>query len=80
MQKSDAGGSWVADFRQRVNEIYDGDDVISVDAKPDGANNLQIVGYISHSGKDGYQADTDEEIFTVEQTVARLPATRCPSA
>jgi hypothetical protein len=68
VQQKDSDG-WVSEFRQRVNEIYDGDDVVSIDAHPDTSNNLQIVGYISHSGKEGFQ-DGDDQIFSIEQTGA----------
>jgi len=59
---------WLNDFRQQINQIYTGGDVISIDAHPDANNNLMIIGYVSHSGQQGYQAGVDDQIFTIEQT------------
>jgi hypothetical protein len=69
VQQTDPNG-WVQDFEKRVNEIYDGDEVVSIDAHPDASNNLQIIGYISHSGQQGYQAASDDQLFDIVQTGA----------
>jgi len=69
VQQSDPQG-WLQDFEQRVNQIYDGNDVVSIDAHPDASGNLQIIGYISKSGQQGYQAGVDDELFSIQQTGA----------
>jgi hypothetical protein len=66
VQQADPQG-WLQDFEKRVNEIYEGQGVVSIDAKQDASNNLQIVGYISQSGQQGFQPG-DEQLFTITQT------------
>ncbi|MBU6455063.1 MAG: hypothetical protein KGS72_25050 [Cyanobacteria bacterium REEB67] len=66
VQQADPQG-WLQDFEKRVNEIYDGQGVVSIDAKQDASNNLQIVGYISQSGQQGFQPG-DEQLFSITQT------------
>ena len=58
--------TWMGAFEKRVNEIYDGKDVISVDAtRKDGK--LVVTGYIDKMHKEGFQTG-DEKMFTIEQT------------
>lgn len=58
--------AWMSNFEKRVNQIYDGKDVVSVDAtRHDGR--LLVTGFIDRNGKPGYQKD-DDKLFTVEQT------------
>ncbi|MBX9721300.1 MAG: hypothetical protein K2X81_07900 [Candidatus Obscuribacterales bacterium] len=58
--------SWMADFEKKVNEIYEGKEVVSIDAtRKDG--NLVVVGYIDKENKEGYVAG-DEKLFSIEQT------------
>jgi|GEM_PF-4888370 len=68
VQQSDPQ-NWLQDFEKRVNEIYEGDDVVSIDAHTDASNNLQIIGYISRSGQQGYHSG-DDQIFSIAQTGA----------
>lgn len=58
--------TWMAAFEKRVNEVYDGKDVVSIDAtKKDG--HLVVTGYINSQKKEGYQPG-DEKLFAIEQT------------
>ena len=66
VQQSDPQG-WLQDFEKRVNEIYEGQGVVSIDARQDASNNLLITGYISQSGQQGYQPG-DDQLFTITQT------------
>jgi hypothetical protein len=65
---------WLQAFEKRVNEIYEGQGVVSIDAKTDAANNLQIVGYVAQSGQQdapqGFQQGVDQELFSIQQTSA----------
>ncbi|MBX9687104.1 MAG: hypothetical protein K2X27_10405 [Candidatus Obscuribacterales bacterium] len=58
--------SWMAAFEKRVNEIYDGKGVVSIDATRNN-NLLTVTGYIDKDQKDGFQSD-DEKLFVIEQT------------
>jgi hypothetical protein len=58
--------SWMAAFEKRVNEIYEGNDVIAIDATRND-NRLIVTGYIDKDNKDGYQSG-DEKLFCIEQT------------
>lgn len=62
---SDFNG-WMSKFENRVNEIYTGDGIVSVDA--DRQNNRMVVtGFIDDNGQQGFQAD-DEKLFSFTQT------------
>ena len=53
-------------MKKRVNEIYDGKEVVSIDAtRKDGK--LIVTGYIDKQKKEGFQPG-DEKLFTIEQT------------
>lgn len=58
--------TWMGQFETRVNEIYQGDGVVSVDAgrKKD---RLEVTGFIDTNDKQGFQAD-DEKLFVIAQT------------
>lgn len=56
----------MAAFEKRVNEIYDGQGVVALDATRDN-NRLKVVGFISKNNKPGLQPG-DETLFTIEQT------------
>lgn len=60
--------SKMADFEKRVNEIYDGEGVVSLDATHEN-DRLTIIGYIDKDKKPGFQTD-DEKLFAIEQTGA----------
>jgi hypothetical protein len=58
--------SWMGAFEKRVNEIYDGKEVVSIDAtRKEGK--LVVTGYIDTQKKEGFQPG-DEKLFTIEQT------------
>jgi hypothetical protein len=57
---------WMSAFEKRVNEIYDGKEVVSIDAtRKEGR--LVVTGYIDNAHKEGFQPG-DEKLFTIEQT------------
>lgn len=62
---SDFNG-WMSAFEKRVNEIYDGKEVVSVDATHK-EGKLQVIGYIDTQKKQGF-VDGDEKLFSIEQT------------
>jgi len=58
--------TWMAAFEKRVNEIYDGEEVVSVDATRKDSK-LLVTGYIDKVNKEGFQPG-DEKLFSIEQT------------
>jgi hypothetical protein len=58
--------TWMGAFEKRVNEIYDGKDIVSVDATRDDGK-LKVTGYINKVNKEGFQPG-DDKLFTIEQT------------
>lgn len=58
--------SWMGSFEKRVNEIYEGKDVVSIDATREN-NKLVVTGYIDSKKEPGFQKD-DEKLFSIEQT------------
>ena len=58
--------SWMGAFEKRVNEIYDGKEVVSVDATRKNEK-LNVTGFIDKNDKEGYQPE-DEKLFSIEQT------------
>ena len=58
--------SWMSAFEKRVNEIYEGTDVVSIDATRQ-SGKLLVTGYIDKQHKQGF-VDGDEKLFTIEQT------------
>ena len=57
---------WMDAFEKRVNEIYEGDGIVSVDSRMEG-DMLKITGYVEKNSEDGLQP-ADEEIFSIKQT------------
>lgn len=58
--------AWMGAFEKRVNEIYEGKEVVSVDAtRKDGK--LLVTGFIDKDEKPGF-AGNDDKLFTIEQT------------
>lgn len=55
-------------FEQRVNEIYEGDEIVQVDAARQ-SQGLLVVGFIDRNGQPGFQPG-DDRLFTIEQTSA----------
>lgn len=64
---SDFNG-WMGAFEKRVNEIYDGPDIVSVDATRQN-DRLVVTGFIDKNKTQGFQ-DGDDKLFTIEQTGA----------
>lgn len=58
--------SWMGAFEKRVNEIYDGKEVVAIDATRKN-DKLNVTGYIDKNDKEGFQPE-DEMLFTLEQT------------
>ncbi len=58
--------TWMAAFEKRVNEIYDGKELVSIDATRQN-NRLVVTGYLDKVNKEGFQPG-DEKLFTLEQT------------
>ncbi|HEY9785917.1 MAG TPA: hypothetical protein V6D17_10980 [Candidatus Obscuribacterales bacterium] len=57
---------WMSAFEKRVNEIYEGSEIVSIDATRK-TGHLNITGYIEDKKEPGYQAG-EEKLFTIEQT------------
>jgi hypothetical protein len=57
---------WMGAFEKRVNEIYEGKEVISIDASRK-TGKLTVTGYIDDQKEQGYQ-DGEEKLFSIEQT------------
>lgn len=64
--KADNPEGWTSAFEERVNEIYEGESIVSVSSKTEN-NLLKIVGFIDKNNFEDYQED-DEKIFEIEQT------------
>ncbi len=58
--------SKMADFEKRVNEIYDGEGVVALDATHEN-DRLTVIGYIDKDKKTGFQSG-DDKLFAIEQT------------
>ena len=58
--------AWMTAFEKRVNEIYDGDDVVSIDATRK-TGHLTITGYMDDKKEAGFQPG-EEKLFSIEQT------------
>jgi len=63
--RRDQPGAWLEAFEERANEIYEGDELLSVEAKNHN-NRLQITGYIKKGSGEG-RSNNDEVIFVIEQ-------------
>lgn len=62
---SDFNG-WMGAFEKRVNEIYEGEGIVSIDANR--ANNrLVVTGFIDKNQEPGFQSG-EEKLFSIEQT------------
>jgi hypothetical protein len=58
--------SWMSAFEKRVNEIYEGKEVVSVDAVRQ-KGHLVVTGFIDTQKKEGFVAG-DDKLFSIEQT------------
>lgn len=62
--------TWMGNFEKRINEIYQGDDIVSIDAeKKDGM--VRVTGFLDRNDEPGYQA-ADEKLFELKQTGAMV--------
>ena len=58
--------SWMGAFEKRVNEIYEGSEIVAIDASR--ANNrLVVTGFVDKNDQPGFQAG-EEKLFAIEQT------------
>ena len=58
--------SWMTAFEKRVNEIYEGKEVVSIDANRK-TGKLEVIGFIDNKKEAGFQQG-EEKLFTIEQT------------
>jgi hypothetical protein len=58
--------SWMGAFEKRVNEIYEGPEVVSIAASRE-TGKLAVTGYIDDQKEPGYQPG-ESKLFTLEQT------------
>lgn len=58
--------SWMGAFEKRVNEIYDGEGVVSIDASRE-TGKLTVTGYVEDKKEQGFQPG-EEKLFSIEQT------------
>ncbi len=58
--------SWMGAFEKRVNEIYEGDGVVSIDASRE-TGKLTVTGYLEDKKEQGFQPG-EEKLFSIEQT------------
>lgn len=58
--------SWMTAFEKRVNEIYEGKEVVSIDANRK-TGKLEVIGFIDDKKEPGYQ-NGEEKLFSIEQT------------
>jgi|AGTN01.1.fsa_nt_gi hypothetical protein len=58
--------SWMNSFEKRVNEVYEGDGIVSIDATRK-TGKLTVTGFIDKNKEAGYQ-DGEEKLFAIEQT------------
>jgi hypothetical protein len=59
--------TWMSQFEQRVNEIYDGG-VVSLDARRNARNLLTVNGYLERNNQNGFQPGADTKLFDIDQT------------
>lgn len=57
--------TWMGNFEQRVNEIYDGNEIVALDATRQ-KDLLKVTGYIENNDKPGFNGD--DKLFAIEQT------------
>jgi hypothetical protein len=58
--------SWMGAFEKRVNEIYEGPEIVSIDASRE-TGKLKVVGFIEKNKEPGFQPSEDK-LFSLEQT------------
>lgn len=58
--------SWMTAFEKRVNEIYEGKEVVSIDANRK-TGKLEVIGFIDDKKEPGFQKG-EEKLFSIEQT------------
>lgn len=58
--------SWMSALEKRVNEIYEGPEIVSLDASRE-TGKLVVTGYVEDRKQQGYQSG-EEKLFSIEQT------------
>lgn len=58
---------WMGNFEHRVNQIYDGNEVVSIDANRDGRY-FMVTGYVNRDADPAFNPSSDELLFRIEQT------------
>ena len=58
--------TWMGNFEKRVNEIFEGDEIASLDASREN-NRLVVTGFVEKNDEPGFQAG-EEKLFSIEQT------------
>jgi hypothetical protein len=58
--------SWMSAFEKRVNEIYEGKEIVSIDATRQNGK-LLVTGYVDTQKKEGF-VPGDDKLFSIEQT------------
>jgi hypothetical protein len=58
--------SWMGSFEKRVNEIYEGSEIVSIDASRE-TGKLNVTGFVESNKEPGFQAPEDK-LFSLEQT------------
>lgn len=58
--------SWMSAFEKRVNEIYEGPDIVSIDATRQ-TGKLQITGFVEKNKEPGFQ-NGEDKLFSIDQT------------
>jgi hypothetical protein len=58
--------SWMGNFEKRVNEIYEGPEIVSIDASKQ-TGKLNVTGFVEKNKEPGYQTSEDK-LFSLEQT------------
>lgn len=58
---------WMHNFEERVNNIYDGNEVLSIDASREGRY-FKVIGFINKDNDPGFNGAGDEKLFQIDQT------------
>jgi len=64
--KGDDLNTWMTGFEKRVNEIYEGSEIVSIDATRE-TGKLNITGFVEKNKEAGFQP-ADDRLFAIEQT------------
>ena len=59
--------SWMQNFEKRVNEVYEGEEIVGIDADKKGGM-VRVSGFIDKNSEAGFQKGADDTIFELQQT------------